>query len=132
MESRRQRKVSKEILKEITDIFQKNGLSVVDNAMITVTNVYVTPDLLIARIYISVYNVKEKDAILKRISEHGSEIRYELGNRMRHQLRRIPELEFFLDESVEQAFKMDQLLKDLRDEEQDNENDSEDNDPKKD
>jgi ribosome-binding factor A len=119
MESRRQKKISKEILKEITDIFQKRGLSVFDNAMVTVTNVHITPDLLIARIYLSIFNVKDKEGLLKRISDHNGEIRYELGNRMRHQLRRIPELEFYLDESLDQAYRMEQIFKDLKDDESD-------------
>lgn len=115
MESRRQQKISKEIQKEISDIFQKKGLSIADNAMITVTDVYITPDLLIARIYVSLFNVDDKESILKLISEHAGELRYELGKRMRHQLRRIPELEFYLDESLDKAFKMDKIFKDLKD-----------------
>lgn len=114
MESKRQKQVAREIQKEISKIFQKKGLTVVQGAMLTITRVFVTPDLLQARIYISIFNAKDsKEAILALIEAHNKEIRYELGNAMRHQLRRIPELEFFLDDSLDQVYRIDEIFKDL-------------------
>ncbi len=114
MESKRQKQVAREIQKEISKIFQKKGLTVIQGAMLTVTQVYVTPDLLQARIYISIFNAKDKEAILALIEAQNKEIRYELGNAMRHQLRRIPELVFFLDDSLDQVYRMDEIFKDLK------------------
>ncbi len=114
MESKRQKQVAREIQKEISKIFQKKGLTVIQGAMLTVTQVYVTPDLLQARIYISIFNAKDKETILALIEAQNKEIRYELGNAMRHQLRRIPELVFFLDDSLDQVYRMDEIFKDLK------------------
>ncbi len=114
METKRQKQVAREIQKEITGIFQKKGLAVIHGAMVTVTRVYVTPDLLQARIYLSFLNAKDKEAVLGVIEAQNKELRYELGNAMRHQLRRIPELTFFLDDSLDQVFRMEEIFKDLK------------------
>ena len=113
MESRRQQQIGKEIQKEIGNIFQKSGPSIYGKAFVTVTNVNLTPDLLIARIYLSVYNVKEKEEVIEQIRGHAHEIRYHLGNDMRHQLRRIPELEFYLDETLDYVYRMEEIFKDI-------------------
>ena len=101
------------IQKEITDILQKNGPSIYGSAFVTVTDVYITPDLLVARVYLSVLQSKDRDELLKQFSFHNKEIRHQLGNRLRHQLRKIPELEFFLDDSLDQVFKIEQIFKDI-------------------
>ena len=119
MESRRQQQIGKEIQKELGNIFQKSGPNFFGRAFVTITNVNITPDLLIARIYLSIYNVKDKEAVLDQIRSHVNEIRHQLGNKMRHQLRRIPELEFFQDETLDYVYRMEEIFNDIEKDEDD-------------
>jgi len=84
------------------------------SALVTISRVYVTPDLLIARVYVSIYNVKDTDEVFGLIEFQKKEIRKLLGNRLRHQLRRIPELEFYKDDSLDEVYRLEKLLKDLK------------------
>ena len=79
--------------------------------MVSIADVYVTPDLLEARIKLSFFQVQDVEAAIKKIFEKVSEIRGILGNKMRHQLRRIPELQFSLDDTLDYVFKMEELFK---------------------
>ena len=96
-------------------MFQKQGFAIWKNALVTITSVVVTPDLSIARAYLSIYNTKEKEAVLEELQNHTNEIRNLLGKALRNHLRRIPELEFFLDDTLDEVFKMEQIFKDLKD-----------------
>lgn len=113
-ESKRQKQVAKLILEEINLIFQKEGLTIIDGGMISISKVMVTPDLLEARVYLSLFQVKEPEALINNIVAKTSELRNQLGRGLRHQLRRIPELKFFNDETLDQVFKMEELLKSIR------------------
>lgn len=110
-ESRRQKQVAGLLQDEMSQIFQRNGVSYYGTSFVTITGVKVTPDLLVARFYLSVFNAKDKTLVLKGLKMHASEIRRELGNRMRNSLRMIPTLEFFLDETLEDVFRIDSILK---------------------
>lgn len=110
MESTRQHKFSKLILKEISDIFQKNGSDYFGNAFVTVTLVRVVPDLALAKVYISLFKAKETEKIIDRINSHSKDIRRELGNRIKNQVRHIPDLHFYLDDSMDYAEKINNLL----------------------
>lgn len=79
--------------------------------MITVTQVRVSPDLGVAKIYVSLFPVKEKDKMLELIKKNTSEIRGLLGKRIRHQARVIPELVFYIDDSLDYAERINELLK---------------------
>lgn len=82
--------------------------------MISISSVKVTPDLYEARIYLSFFQVKDTEAALEKFKEHSSEIRGELGRRMRHQLRIIPQLTFYLDDTLDYVFKIEKLLDDIK------------------
>ena len=110
MESRRQNKISALIQEEIGTIFQKESKNLFGGAFITVTQTRVAPDLSVAKIYISILN-KERDVVMKIVKEQTNEIRKRLGNNVRHQLRKIPELIFILDDSLDYAEKIHNLLK---------------------
>jgi ribosome-binding factor A len=110
MESKRQQKVARQIQKDLSDIFQKDGRSWFDNAFITVTIVRMSPDLGIARVYLSFLMAKNKGLLLDEIQDKNRQIRQLLGNRIRHQLRIVPELHFYLDDTAEYAAKMDALF----------------------
>jgi ribosome-binding factor A len=79
--------------------------------MITVTNVTVTSDLSIARVYLSIYNTQDKDLIIRMIKDNTKDIRYRLGQQVRNQLRVVPALEFFLDDTLDYLEHIDELLK---------------------
>ena len=113
MESKRQQKVARQIQKDLSDIFQKEGRTWFDNAFITVTIVRMSPDLGVARIYLSFLAAKNKGLLLEQIQERNKSIRQLLGQRIRHQLRIVPELHFYLDDTAEYAAKMDSLFANL-------------------
>ncbi|MCC7233609.1 MAG: 30S ribosome-binding factor RbfA [Bacteroidia bacterium] len=114
MDSTRQQKFSRLIQKEIGDLFQKEGYNFFGKAFVTVTGARISPDLSIARIYLSVFGVKEPDTVLTQVEKHNKEIRKKLGQRIRHQARIIPELKFFLDDSLDQVDRIGQLLRESK------------------
>jgi ribosome-binding factor A len=110
MESKRQQKVGRQIQKDLGDIFQREAQHLVNGAFVTVTGVRMTPDLGIARAYLSFLPEKKKDLLFEGIQENVRFIRQKLGERVRHQLRIVPELQFYLDDTAEYAAKMDALF----------------------
>lgn len=113
MSLRRQQKVSSLLQETLSEIFQVHGSSYYGRAFVTITEVQMTPDLLVAKIYLSIYNVKDKEKALDEIKAQTHEIRRHLGNKMRHHLRRIPELLFYLDESLDNAIRVNELLRNI-------------------
>ena len=113
-EGKRQKQVAIEISKELNDIFLKMGLTMIDGGMISISSVKITPDLYEARVYLSFFQVKDQDAVLEKFKELSSEIRGELGKRMRHQLRSIPQLTFYLDDTLDYVFKIEKLLDEIK------------------
>jgi ribosome-binding factor A len=111
MESTRQLKFARLIQKEMAEIFQSEAKGLFGNVMITVTIVRVSPDLGVAKIFVSLFPVKDKPTLLGKIKEHTSELRGLLGNRIRNQVRIVPELFFYLDDSLDYAERIDELLK---------------------
>ena|ERR1700716_3994118 len=113
-EGKRQKQIGGMLHQELSDIFQRMGLNMTGGGMISITAVKITPDLLEARIYLSLFQVKDPQAIMKAIQEKSWEIKKELVPRIKQQLRRIPELKFFRDDTLDQVFKMDELLKKIK------------------
>lgn len=113
MDSTRQQKFSRLIQKELAELFAREGKHFVGNAFVTITRVKVTPDLAIARIYISLFKQKNPQELIKNLEGQMHEIRGKLGQRIRSQARHIPELSFFLDDTLDYAEKMDSLFKNL-------------------
>jgi ribosome-binding factor A len=113
-EGKRQKQVAIEISKELNEIFLKMGLNMIEGGMVSISSVKITPDLFEARIYLSLFQVKDPDKALEKFKEHSSEIRGELGKRMRHQLRSIPQLTFYLDDTLDYVFKIEKLLDDIK------------------
>jgi len=122
-EGKRQKQIGGLIQEEINFIFQRLGLNMINGGMVSISSVKVTPDLLEARIYVSVFNTADNKAVLKRIEERAWEIKKELAARVKHQLRRIPELKFFLDDTLDHVFKMEELFKQIKTEEDKKESD---------
>ncbi|MEI8203868.1 MAG: 30S ribosome-binding factor RbfA [Bacteroidota bacterium] len=111
MESIRQQKINRLLSKELSNIFRADSHSSYDGAMITVTVVKITKDMSIAKVYLSLFLVKNKEEMISRIKENTREIRYKLGTKVKDQLRITPELEFFLDDSLDYIENIDNLLK---------------------
>ena len=111
MDSTRQLKVSRLIQKELGEIFLKEVKTIFGNAMITVTQVRVSPDLSVARVYVSLFNAPDANKLLKQIQENTKDIRTNLSARIKKQVRIIPNLVFFLDDSLDYALRIDELLK---------------------
>ena len=112
-EGKRQKQVGALLLQELSDIFQRLGLSMIDGGLISLTAVKVTPDLLEARVYLSLFKVKDVPAAMKKIEDRSWEIKRDLASRVKHQLRRIPILSFFHDDTLEHADKMEELFRKL-------------------
>jgi len=110
-EGKRQRQVAGALQEELNDIFRRLGLSMIDNGMVSIASVKVTPDLLEARIYLSLFQVKDQKAVMKTIESRAWEIKKELADRVKHQLRRIPVLNFYLDDTLDYVFKMEEVFK---------------------
>ncbi len=110
MESKRQQKVGRQIQKDMGDIFQKEAKHLVNGVFVTVTVVRMSPDLGLARIFLSFLPEKEKQAMLENIQANSKFIRQKLAERVRHQLRIVPEIQFFLDDTAEYVSKMDDLF----------------------
>jgi ribosome-binding factor A len=111
MESTRQKKVSRLIQKELADIFLKRGNEFAHGKLVSITRVRVSPDLSFAKVYISVFPTANQDEVLKSVQEHGSRFRFDLGQKVRTQLRIVPDIAFHIDDSLDYIDKIDKLLK---------------------
>lgn len=110
MNTTRQQKIEAMLQRELANIFLVDSRNIY-KCMITVTNVKVTADLSIARVYLSIYNTADKELIIKMVKENSKDIRYRLGQQVRNQLRVVPALEFFLDDTLDYLEHIDELLK---------------------
>ena len=115
-ENKRQKQVGQLLMEEMSDIFQKEGFNIIDGGMLSVSKIMVTPDLLEARIYLSFYQVKDPAALLAKVKERSGEWRKLLGARVKNQLRRIPQLQFYADDTLDHVFKMDEIFKQINEE----------------
>lgn len=110
MESKRQQKFAGVIQEDLATIFQREGMNYLPNTLVTITKVRVTPDLAIARVFLSFFNGTNNQQALQAIKSHASEIRYKLGARIKDQVRVIPQLEFFVDDTSEYVERMDKIF----------------------
>jgi ribosome-binding factor A len=110
-EGKRQKQVGGLLYEELNEIFQRLGLTMIDGGMVSISSVKVTPDLLEARIYLSFFQISDQQAGLKKIQDRAWEIKRELTARVGKQLRRMPVLQFFLDDTLEHVFKMEEIFK---------------------
>ena len=109
-ESTRQQKVSKEILRKMAEIIRSKGMAAFDGAMVTVSGVKISPDLSVARIYVSIFPSKKADNVLNILKDNTKALRGELGHAMSKQLRIVPEISFFLDSSLDYVAHIEELL----------------------
>jgi ribosome-binding factor A len=119
-EGKRQKQIAGLLNEEMNTIFQRLGLSMIDGGMVSISSVKVTPDLLEARFYLSFFQVKNVEAALEKIEDRHHEIKKELAARVRHQLRSIPVLRFYKDDTLDQVFKMEEIFKKIEEEKKGN------------
>jgi len=112
-EGKRQKQVGALLQQELSDIFQRLGLGMIEGGLVSLTAVKVTPDLLEARVYLSLFQVKDVAGAMKKIEDRSWEIKRELAARVKHQLRRIPLLQYFHDDTLEHADRMEALFRKL-------------------
>lgn len=120
-EGKRQKQVAAVLQEELNEIFRRLGLNMMNGGMISISSVKVTPDLLEARIYLSLFQVKDGEQTMKAIEERAWEIKKHLTDKVKHQLRRMPVLHFYKDDTLDHVFKMEELFKKINDESAQNE-----------
>ena len=113
---KRQKQVGGLIQEELNTIFQRLGFNMINGGMVSISSVKITPDLLEARVYLSFFQVADAQEALKRIQEKAGEIKRELGNRVRQQLRRIPEVKYFRDDTLDHVFRMEEIFRKISEE----------------
>ena len=111
METTRQQKVARQIQKDLGNFFMQATRDVTQSKLITVTIVRMSPDLSLAKVYLSIFPSDHAADFLNNLQHHTKHIRLELGKKVRHQLRIVPELAFFIDDSLDYAERIDELLK---------------------
>ncbi len=117
MDSRRQLKIASVIKDAFILVLNKEGKGLFGKAFVTVTNVTVTSDLTLVRFYLSVYNA-DADEVVQKFNERKFEFKRHLAEKLRHQLRRIPEIEFFKDDTLDYVHHMQDVFKKINEEDQ--------------
>jgi ribosome-binding factor A len=115
-EGKRQKQIAGLLNEEMNIIFQRLGLNMIGGGMVSISSVKVTPDLLEARFYLSFFQVQDTKAALHKIEERHHDIKKELAAKVRHQLRSIPVLKFFQDDTLDHVFKMEEIFKKIEEE----------------
>ena len=110
METTRQNKIARLIQKELSDMFLLQTKAM-NGVLVSVSVVRISPDMSVAKAYLSIFPSSKSEEIIQNINANAKSIRFELGTRLRHQLRIIPELKFFIDDSLDYIEKIDQLLR---------------------
>ena len=116
-EGKRQKQVAAVLQQELNDIFMRLGMTMMDGGMVSISKVQVTPDLLEARIYLSLFKVQDEKELMKKIESKAWEVKKALSDRVKHQLRRIPVLHFYQDDTLDYVFKMEDIFKQINSDE---------------
>ena len=111
METTRQQKIARQIQKDVAEIFQKEGAPIVRGSLVTVTAVRVSPDFAYAKIYVSIFPFERSGEVMQALEHNIRLVRGALGQRIRNQLKNVPEIQFFLDDSLEYIEHIDEALK---------------------
>ena len=121
-ESKREKRFGGAIQQDLAEIFLREGHSWLPNVMITVTRVRMTPDLGIARVYLSFFNTEDTEEATNKIKSRAKDIRFKLGNKIRSQAKNVPELEFFEDNSAKYTEEMETLFDKIHKEDRQDDN----------
>ena len=121
MDTKRQKQVARELQRVMGEIFQENSSELFEGELVTITDVMVTKDLLIAKFYISIFKEEKRDQFFDVIQANLAPLRKVLANKIRNSFRRIPEIEFMMDDTLDEVFKMEQLFRSIKKDKGDNE-----------
>ena len=113
MESKRQIKFGKQIQKDLAEIFQKDPMHYFGSALGTITGVSISPDLGLARVYLSIFPIDQSEKVFENLENIKGEVRLKLGKKIGSRVRIVPEIAFFHDDTEEKASKIDNLIDDL-------------------
>ncbi len=113
MDSIRQQQVAKQVQVALSDIFRSEASEILEGAMVTVSTVRMTPDLLTARCYLGIFNTPKPEEILGYIHINNKELRRLLGNKLKNKVRRIPEIHFYRDDTLDEVFKLEKIFSDI-------------------
>ena len=114
METKRQKQVARELQRVMGEIFQENSAELFEGELVTITDVMVTKDLLIAKFYISIFKEEKRDQFFDVIQANLIPLRKVLANKIRNSFRRVPEIEFMMDDTLDEVFKMEQLFRSIK------------------
>lgn len=115
METKRQKQVGELIRRNFGIVLQQHGSYIFENALVTVTNVIMTPDFALAKVYVSVYNAENKQEVVDSINKQIHLFKPDLVKRLKNHVRRIPNFDIYLDEMVDEMYRVNSLLSKLRD-----------------
>jgi ribosome-binding factor A len=113
-EGKRQKQVATVLVEELNTIFRKLGLNMFEKGMVSIASVKITPDLLEARVYLSLFQIENQEALMKLIDHKAWEIKKLLADKVKHQLRRIPVIQYYIDDTLDHVFKMEELFKQIQ------------------
>lgn len=114
MESKRQLQVGELLKRHFSTVLQEQGPNFYKNILVSVTQVRTSPDLALAKIYLSIYGIEDKESIIKILYENHSFLKAELVKRIRKHVRRIPDIDFYIDETLDEMYKIDELLSTIK------------------
>ncbi len=118
METKRQKQVGEVVRRNFSQVLQQEGRYIYQDALVTVTNVKMTSDLGIAKVYLSVYNTENKQAVILMMEEQNVPLRQALAHRIKRHVRRIPEIQFYMDETLDEMYRLNSLFGRLKAENQ--------------
>ncbi len=113
METKRQKQVAQVIKRNFSDVLQQEGRYIYDDALVTVTNVMVSPDLSLAKIYLSVYNTENKQAVILKLEEYHQRLKQIFAHRIRKKVRRVPAFDLYLDDTLDEMYRLNALFDEL-------------------
>lgn len=109
--STRQLKVARELQRDLAEIIRSRGMAVFGGAMVTVSEVRISPDLSVAKVYVSIFPSEKQEEVMKTLQVENKSIRGELGRKVAKQLRIVPDIDFYLDATLDYAEHIDELLR---------------------
>lgn len=117
METIKQKQMGKLVQISLSEVFGNEAREILESALVTVTHVIMTPDLALARVYLSIYNTPDSKTILDYININKKAIRGILGNKIKNKVRHIPNLDFYIDDTLDEVFKLEQIFKEIHEKE---------------
>ena len=114
METKRQKQVAEVVKRNIGIVLQQEGSYIYGvSTLVTVTTVKISPDFNIAKIYLSIYNSEDKDAVIDELGANNTRLRQSLANRIKKHVRKIPEIQFYIDDTLDEMYRLNALFKNL-------------------